>query len=193
MAEAKTRASSAAKSARPKKSSPKLVSARAQNGVRQVRRGGKRLPPESFDAFFDALAETSNIKLSAEMGGVALATVKQRRRNDPEFAQRFDLAKLEGQQDLEMAALAQGRFGVRQVEKVERHKDGHVRTVIRDHALATLRGFAAINHAAVRRAAAALAAQHDDQSAQSDAQIVAGLAEAFAALLRQRLGGADGR
>ena len=192
MAEAKIRASSAAKSA-PKKSSSKLVSARAQHGVRQVRRGGKRLPPESFDAFFDALAETSNIKLSAEMGGVALATVKQRRRNDPEFAQRFDLAKLEGHQDLEMRALAQGRFGVRQVEKVERHKDGHVRTVIRDHALATLRGFAAINHAAVRRAAEALAAQHDDQSAQSDAQIVAGLAEAFAALLRQRLGGADGR
>ncbi|MCC7393846.1 MAG: hypothetical protein IT553_03225 [Sphingomonadaceae bacterium] len=178
---------------RAKAAPVQLANARAQNGARQVRRGGNRLPPETLDAFFEALTETSNTRLSAETAGISIATVKQRRRNDPEFARRFDMAKHEGREDLEMRALAQGRFGVRQVEEVKRHKDGHVRTVIRDHALATLRGLDAIHHAAARRGAEALAAQHADQSAQSDAQIVAGLAAAFAALLRERLGGADGR
>lgn len=170
-----------------------LANARGHDGARQLRRRGGRLSAETMDIFFEALAETSNCQLSAETAGIAYSTVKQRRHTDPEFARRYDMAKHEGREDLEMRALAQGRFGVRQVEEVKRCKDGHVRTVIRDQALATLRALSALDHAAAQRGADALAAQHANQSAIDDAQIVAGLAHAFAVMLRERLGRADGR
>lgn len=80
----------------------------------------RRPRPNAFDAekravFFASLTETSNVTASAELAGVSLETVYSWRRRYPEFAQQWEQAKADAVADLEMRALAQGRFG-RKVE-----------------------------------------------------------------------------
>jgi transposase-like protein len=72
--------------------------------------------------FFASLTETSNVTVSAELAGVSLETVYGWRRRYPEFAQRWEQAKADAVADLEMRALAQGRFG-RKVEVTLRKVD----------------------------------------------------------------------
>lgn len=74
--------------------------------------------------FFAHLSETSNVTNSAKAADVSLETVYAKRRRDPEFARRWAQAKSDAVADLEMLALAQGRFG-REIIVVETpHKDG---------------------------------------------------------------------
>lgn len=87
----------------------------------------RRPRPNAFDAdkqalFFASLTETSNVTASAELAGVSLETVYGWRRRYPEFAQRWEQAKADAVADLEMRALAQGRFG-RKVEVTLRTVD----------------------------------------------------------------------
>jgi hypothetical protein len=55
--------------------------------------------------FLEALAETSNVRLSAEQAGVSFRDAYKARRCEPEFATRWQAALLEGYEHLEMEIL----------------------------------------------------------------------------------------
>jgi hypothetical protein len=57
-----------------------------------------------------------------------LQTVYAKRRRDPDFARRWDQAKADAVADLEMRALAQGRFGREVVVEQRASEDGQMVT-----------------------------------------------------------------
>lgn len=75
---------------------------------------GRRLynaPKNWPDIFINHLAETSNVKASADAANVSQALVYKRRRTDPGFAQRWYAALAEGYDTLEMELLERLRTG----------------------------------------------------------------------------------
>lgn len=85
--------------------------------------------PDRFDEarqadFFAHLSETSNVMASAREAGVGVQTVYNKRRRDPDFARRWEQAKGDAIADLEMRALAQGRFGREVVIEQRTSDDG---------------------------------------------------------------------
>ncbi|WP_423141028.1 hypothetical protein ACOYW6_09200 [Parablastomonas sp. CN1-191] len=75
---------------------------------------GKRLygaPKNWPDIFINHLAETSNIKASADAASVSQSLVYKKRRDDPAFAQRWYAALAEGYDTLEMELLERLRTG----------------------------------------------------------------------------------
>ena len=89
--------------------------------------------PDRFDEarqadFFAHLSETSNVMASARAVGVTVQTVYTKRRRDPDFARRWEQAKGDAVADLEMRALAQGRFGREVVIEQLTSDDGHAVT-----------------------------------------------------------------
>lgn len=89
--------------------------------------------PDRFDeekqaAFFADLTETCNVTGAAKSAGVCVQTVYNKRRRDPDFARRWDQAKGDAVADLEMRALAQGRFGREVVVEQRATEDGQVLT-----------------------------------------------------------------
>ncbi len=75
---------------------------------------GRRLynaPKNWPDIFLNHLAETSNIRASADAANVSQTMVYKKRRADPEFAQRWYAALAEGYDTLEMELLERLRTG----------------------------------------------------------------------------------
>ena len=64
-----------------------------------------RVPNNWRTYFLQALAETSNITLSAKRAGIAPSRAYKARREDPDFANRWRAALLEGYDLLEMEVL----------------------------------------------------------------------------------------
>lgn len=63
------------------------------------------------DRFMTKLTETSNVALAAEHAGVTPSWVYKRRREDRDFARRWQVALAEGYDNLEMEVLAKMREG----------------------------------------------------------------------------------
>lgn len=98
----------------------------------QVRRQPNRwFTPAKQEKFFETLAETSNISLSAEVAGTSVKTVWNWRRKDAEFAQRWRSALEQGYADLEIRLQAQARFGVTSESEIVTTADGRRRRVTR--------------------------------------------------------------
>ncbi len=55
--------------------------------------------------FFRTLAETANVRLSAEAAGVSATSAYDLRRRDPGFAETWEAAKAEGMQTLELSLM----------------------------------------------------------------------------------------
>ena len=87
-----------------------------------------RFDEDKQAAFFAHLTETCNVTGATRAAGVCLQTVYAKRRRDPDFARRWDQAKADAVADLEMRALAQGRFGREVVVEQRASEDGQMVT-----------------------------------------------------------------
>ncbi len=72
---------------------------------------GERRNTRWRDRFIEALAQSSNVKRSAEEAGVSSSVAYRLRTNDPEFARRWLAALWEGYLHLEMEVLRRLREG----------------------------------------------------------------------------------
>ncbi|MEP6240137.1 hypothetical protein [Erythrobacter sp.] len=64
-----------------------------------------------MDAFLAFLAESSNVRQSADLAGLGASTVYQKRRQDPAFARKWLAALYEGYLHLEMEVVRRLREG----------------------------------------------------------------------------------
>lgn len=69
------------------------------------------LQQEKFEAFLNNLAESSNVKRSAQHADLSTSTVYQKRRQDPSFARKWLAALYEGYLHLEMEVIRRLREG----------------------------------------------------------------------------------
>ena len=72
---------------------------------------GERLNSRWPNHFLEYLAESSNVKQSANRAGIAVSKVYKKRRTDPEFARKWLAALWEGYSHLEMEVLRRLREG----------------------------------------------------------------------------------
>ncbi|MEQ1687004.1 MAG: hypothetical protein ABL874_00340 [Sphingopyxis sp.] len=101
---------------------------------------GRRFTAPQQDAFFTRLAETANIKMSAQHAGISVRTIHVWRKKDADFRVRWAQALSDGYADIEMKLLAIARFGAVSDISHEVSGDGVKRTVSRkDHPAAMLR------------------------------------------------------
>lgn len=147
--------------------------------------------PARQAAFFERLAETSNIRAAAEHAGVCQQTIWRWRRKDAEFARRWAEALAQGYADLEMRLLAQARFGATQDMEAEatdsggrrvrlrRDTPGHGRLLLSHHR-ATL--------AAQQAAVAAASEVSAPAPAESMAEMIERLKERLNIMLGERYG-----
>lgn len=118
--------SSAAKADQPARTVLVGVDAGQQRQMRAPRQD--RFDEAMQAQFFVTLGETSNVMASARAVGVCVQTVYNKRRRDADFALRWEQAKADAMADLEMRALAQGRFGREVVVEERASKDGRAVT-----------------------------------------------------------------
>lgn len=71
--------------------------------VQRVRSEGRHWTDEAEQIFFDSLADSSNVKLSASMAGFSTPTVYRLKRERPGFAEKWKAALEQGYDRLEMA------------------------------------------------------------------------------------------
>lgn len=62
--------------------------------------------------FFAGLAETSNVQAAIMRAGISSSHVYRLKRSDPEFAQRWDEALMQGYESLELETLERLRHGI---------------------------------------------------------------------------------
>lgn len=115
----------------PEESVVRLQSSSISAGLQARRPGRRDFTPRKQALFFERLAETSNIRASAEYAGVTHQTIWHWRRKDPEFARRWAMALKEGYAALEMELLRQARFGTEDVEVQDALPEGGKRKRLR--------------------------------------------------------------
>lgn len=98
-----------------------------------------RISQKRLDAFIETLGATSNIARSAQMAGISETTARRYRRNDKDFAQRWERALADGVADLRMRAVEQARFGATTVESVAHNGETRITTTVRQCAVQSLR------------------------------------------------------
>ena len=107
--------------------------------VRRIRSSQRSWTPAKRTAFFEALAETCNVKLAAKMAGVSTSRAYTLRDQDAAFRAGWERALATGFAQLEMMLLERALHGV---EKTVTRRDGTV-TIMREYsdrvALALLR------------------------------------------------------
>ena len=156
---------------------------------------------DQIDAFFAHLADTSDLRATASLAQIPVATVRKWRREDAAFSRRFDQAVADAVDDLRLKALAQGRFGrsVSETTSTGKKAAGTVRgrSVLRDHAVETL---AALERLYAGRLPETAPGQGDGgagvqprQPVVRDALVAEALAIGLAELVRRRMTGEAGK